>query len=418
MQPDVDLVNIVQIHELASASGVDLSWLLPINKPNTNGSKKYTLANMAQVISEQIGTVTTPNAKHYTAVDGQVEFPDTDLNGADYDIYKWGVGPLEKGIHWQNDIVGGGWRLLGMAAVQDEKYIAVYKPKVSNILAAPGAIARFTAGVKFFPASGTISAGDYRKLIVATGAEIITLPPIASYPANVALFISTLEGPRMETTIKTTSGDLIANGTTGIDTVYLGKREFITFIHDGSAWYVQGCSDRVFKYPEIGQGWMWDATLFNVLPAVGGTYLRSDLPSVWAFVQKLSAFNSAAVKTGAVWATNRTYWGTGNGTTTFNVPDLRGVFMRNLDQGIGYDIDRNTAGIGSLSGSLEPQSFQSHTHSWSTRTSNDSLGGSAYVASSNGPVGTGYESLNSLIDATGGTETRPVNVGVYPLIYI
>jgi len=54
-----------------------------------------------------------------------------------------------------------------------------------------------------------------------------------------------------------------------------------------------------------------------------------------------------------------TTYGAGNGTTTFNVPDLRGEFIRGLDAGRGVDIGRT---LGSSQGDL----FRSHTHSGST----------------------------------------------------
>ena len=62
--------------------------------------------------------------------------------------------------------------------------------------------------------------------------------------------------------------------------------------------------------------------------------------------------------------------GQGDGTTTFNVPDYRGLFLRGLDGGISRDPDRasrtamNTGGnTGDNVGSVQLDAFQGHKHS-------------------------------------------------------
>jgi len=63
-------------------------------------------------------------------------------------------------------------------------------------------------------------------------------------------------------------------------------------------------------------------------------------------------------------------WGRGDGSTTFNVPDLRGRFLRGTDSGIGRDPDRiariaiNPGGnTGDAIGSLQADAIQGHAHS-------------------------------------------------------
>lgn len=102
-------------------------------------------------------------------------------------------------------------------------------------------------------------------------------------------------------------------------------------------------------------------------------------------------------------------FGQGNGTTTFNLPDLRGRFVRGLDGGAGLDPDAasrtamNTGGnTGSNIGSVQADAFESHNHSI------DAVGGInvAPVAdtSNSSSTPTSIDTNN-----TGGNETRPVN---------
>lgn len=421
MQPDVDIVNIVQIRELATAMGVDLSWFLPVGHPSIDGSKKISIEDMATIISEQIGSVTVPDDIHYAPPEGEDTVNDSSLLGADYSLEKWGVGFLKKGEDWQNDVVGGGWRLLGGTFVAGEVYVVHFKPKVSNILAAPGAIARLVSGIVELPSSTTIGESNYRKLIVLKGAETVTLPLASDYPENVGLFIVSDDGPRKQSTIQTQGTDTIRANSGTLTRLYLGQREFVTFVTDGTYWYVQNASPAIFGHPKMETGWLWDNTALNTLPATGGLYNRADYPRLWAFISKLAAAVPSAVLNEGAWATNKTRWGSGNGTTTFRVPDMRGYFPRYLDLGADVDSDRFDNGTGSIPGSAQADEFRAHTHTWTTPFSNDSLGGSGYVASSNGlgaPPPPVYVSLNSIISTEGGTETRPLNAGFYPLIII
>lgn len=131
-----------------------------------------------------------------------------------------------------------------------------------------------------------------------------------------------------------------------------------------------------------------------------------------------------------------TGWGGGDGATTFNLPDLRGLFLRGVDPGALRDPDANTRAAiqpgGNTTakvGTLELAAFASHNHgvidpghqhpSWATFSgSNLPAGGFNYAGSTNGaPSGpTGLAATGVSVAATGGSETRPVNAAVNYII--
>ena len=114
--------------------------------------------------------------------------------------------------------------------------------------------------------------------------------------------------------------------------------------------------------------------------------------------------NGAAVSRttyAALFAAIGTTFGVGDGSTTFNLPDLRGEFVRGWDDGRGVDSGR---GIGTY----QADEIKSHDHSI-----NSAAGGVsdkyAYLnqVGGGGNLGGSYTTY-----ATGGTETRPRNVAL------
>lgn len=102
--------------------------------------------------------------------------------------------------------------------------------------------------------------------------------------------------------------------------------------------------------------------------------------------------------------------GSGDGTTTFNVPDARGRFVRFADGSAGRDPDSasrtamNPGGAtGNNVGSVQADSVGAHTHS--LRVASAVGGGSGYVVEGGSPVGGNDGS--GVIATTG--ETRPIN---------
>ena len=109
-----------------------------------------------------------------------------------------------------------------------------------------------------------------------------------------------------------------------------------------------------------------------------------------------------------------TTYGAGNGSTTFNLPDFRGRFLRGLDTSGSVDPD----GSGRTVGDSQDDTFESHIHGSGTFSNYSSVNSSITVT--NGTLGlhsgTGTGQDQVATSSAGDSETRPKNVAVRFLI--
>jgi hypothetical protein len=118
----------------------------------------------------------------------------------------------------------------------------------------------------------------------------------------------------------------------------------------------------------------------------------------------------------ALFAAIGTSWGVGDGSTTFNLPDLRGRFMRGVDGGAGNDPDAagrtalNGGATGDNVGSYQNDDVGPHDHPISVSLIDSSSG-------TDGGSGSGTWGISSPnTDFNSGLETRPKNANVNYII--
>jgi microcystin-dependent protein len=142
-----------------------------------------------------------------------------------------------------------------------------------------------------------------------------------------------------------------------------------------------------------------EAAVQGALVPVGAVMpfaMNSD-PSGWIHCD--GAAVSRTITYAALFAAIGTTYGAGNGSTTFNLPDLRGYFVR----GFG------TNGDGTASdtfGAKQADEFKAHTHQVRNFTTTTTPGGAVSVR----VIQTGENYVAS--GSNGGTETRPKNIAM------
>jgi phage-related tail fiber protein len=144
-------------------------------------------------------------------------------------------------------------------------------------------------------------------------------------------------------------------------------------------------------------------------PGAVMAFARSSVPTGWL------KCNGAAVSRTTyanLFAAIGTTYGAGDGSTTFNLPDLRGEFIRGYDDGRGVDSGRGF-------GTAQLDAFQGHFHQ--PKPPMTSFWGNNGSTSSGQPTGStyAYETTTGgpVSDGTNGTprtaaETRPRNVAL------
>ena len=139
----------------------------------------------------------------------------------------------------------------------------------------------------------------------------------------------------------------------------------------------------------------WSAAPAGTVLLVGAEVSRTTYAALWAHAQAIGA-----VVSDAAWATDKGKFSSGNGNTTFRLPDLADEFIR-------------VRGASRVLGSKEADSLKAHNHG----LLDSAVEGSNDDVQAFGQPGGTLNGLSSRTQDTGGTETRPRNVGLLAAMY-
>jgi phage-related tail fiber protein len=148
-------------------------------------------------------------------------------------------------------------------------------------------------------------------------------------------------------------------------------------------------------------------------PSVVAWFARNTAPAGWLVA------NGAAVSRATyanLFAAIGITFGAGDGSTTFNLPDLRGEFVRAWDNGRGLDPSRSF-------GSSQQDAMQGHIHGPPAAGTTYRTGGGGSQDSNGGGSNSNYANTGDPVADSHGNgtprtaaETRPVNVALLACI--
>lgn len=165
----------------------------------------------------------------------------------------------------------------------------------------------------------------------------------------------------------------------------------------------------------------WVETLPPGTYDVGDVKFHSidSLPSGWLVADGTAVSRTTYAR---LFAKISTTYGTGDGATTFTLPDLRGEFIRGLDKGRGVDTGRAIASAQSSQNLSHSHSVSDpgHTHPLPALNSSggsypsSTAGGSSINYPMTGTSGSNDTGIS--INSSGGTEARPRNLAMLACI--
>ena len=238
---------------------------------------------------------------------------------------------------------------------------------------------------------------DNRSIIEGSHAATpftITLPPVATAAASeTGDFEVTVSNINLAVVSVDGSGTETINGSTL--TVDLNQWDSITFRLDsaGTGWVVEGYSNS-----PAGGIIMWASATAPAgwLHCDGSTISRTTYSRIFAVIGDV--------------------YGVGDGSTTFELPDLQGQFVRGWDNGAGTDPDaasRTDSGDGSTTGdnvgTKQADQIKAHTHGLGATVTPG--GGADFSVPSTTSSGNATAS-------TGGNQTNPTNVALMYIIKV
>lgn len=443
----LETVRIPELSPLTSGLPLDLADLVPIYIASENKTKRVSLQTLNTFFNTGGGGGSHPpvvyGGRMIYQVPGSAAGTDTasipSIAGLDFGLDREGHpmepllpdesnGPAGTNTAEYEILDAGGFKLLqsGDALALNERFTLTLFSLVGGGGTGGGGgstttYASFVKGKKNI-ASNTIldPVNDINKICQIRGSSsslTTTLPSVGDMAANSLIILEAIVSNTKPQKVVTAGGQYIYLNNGQKTEIWLHPGDVVWLFRDDDGFYV--INDFNERYKNIGYPISAYKAGLNQLVCKGQTLNRADYPRLWEFVQTLgsSLVSDATWSTASVTHSGRTIanpyrgcFSTGDGSTTFRMPDLMNMALRGVLSETGSDPDRFL----NKPGGYQDHAFKQHDHELQYYT-NDAQGGSQqkvyYLGNDNGPTplpdNTYYTQSTETAD-----ETRMENVGV------
>jgi hypothetical protein len=358
-------------------------------------------------------------------VAGATSYADPTLDGWNYSIeLRQSYGTLEPGTEWDKTTSPVGWILLidGYTFQPDEVYVLHFQPKITTVTpASPPIVSKIFDEVLLVDDTIALDNTVVGKAVWISGINPsmeVTLPDITTVLTNRIIPFFSQGGAHINAVIKTFGAQKIDWLTGNLSEVVIGKSEHIWLFKwvdplDSSIynWKVLQAEG---NFKTVGEKVFSDLTTeLNTVFADGSLLDRSAYKRLWNYVQSLDASDLVSDATWGTGTSNKGKYSTGDGSTTFRIPQLYATgYLRGVD------------GVTRKSGSFQDHALLSHKHEQTIGTLVTTLFGrgiARLIGRYNGTVNsqtdlTGVPCDDSGVAVAADSENRTKNTGQYILI--
>lgn len=285
-------------------------------------------------------------------------------------------------------------------------------------------------GITSLTTSTQLSTLHRKKLLQVAGGSsslIITLEDIADAPANSMVVITTVISNTKQTKVIAKAGQKIYYNNTSNDYLWLGISEVLWMYRGDDGWYVL---NQLQGVDNVGDEFFGRKAKLNMLVARGQEVARTDYPRLWEYAQSLGVslvddgtWNSTINIPNAISGTRTTikpyegcysYGSGGVNGTTFRLPNMQEKFVRGLNNINSSDSQRTFNQPGGVQ--FDMNKAHAHDLNYEINGTDGTPNGRTIYNGDGEHNGNGMNT--TVIQPSGGFESRPVNVGLLPLIRV